>query len=162
LLARELSERCAHVVALDPDSEVLSQARGLGDAHGRIEFILGDFIQYPFPIRSFDFIAAVATLHHLPLETALERFAQLLRPGGVLAVIGLSRASDPLDYAFGAAATPAHWVLSLLRGNSDVGAPLRNPKETFREIGRACSSILPGAELRRRLLFRYSLTWRKP
>ncbi len=162
LLARELSERCAHVVALDPDSEALSHARGLGDAHGRIEYILGDVIQYPFPIGSFDFIAAVATLHHLPLGAALERFAELLRPRGVLAVIGLSRASDPVDYALGAVAVPAHWVLNLLHGNTDVGAPLRDPKETFREIGRACSSILPGAELRRRLLFRYSLIWRKP
>lgn len=161
LLARKLAERCARVVAIDPDADTLVHARGLGDADRRIEYVLGDVMQYPFARDDFDFIAAVATLHHLPLEPALKRFAELLRPGGVLAVIGLARASEPMDYLFAAASVPAHWVLRWLRGNTDVGAPLQDPKETFRDIRLACDAVLPDAELRRLLLFRYWLTWRK-
>jgi len=162
LLARKVAERCKHVVAIDPDAETLEHARELGDDNGRIEFVQGDVMQYPFGQESFDFIAAVATLHHLPLEGALRRFAELLRPGGVLAVIGLCRASSPLDYAIAAAAVPTSMVLRIFRGNADVGAPLLDPKETLHDVRSACRKVLPGAELHRRLLFRYSLIWCKP
>lgn len=162
LLARELAGHCDHVVAIDPDEEALEHARGLGDAGGRIEYVRGDILRYPLPEQSFDLIAAVATLHHLPLEPALSRFAELLKPGGVLVVIGLSRAREPLDYVFGAAAFPVHLLLKLLLGNTDVGAPLRDPRESFADIRMSCDAILPGAELRRLLLFRYCLVWHKP
>jgi len=33
---------------------------------------------------------------------------------------------------------------------------------TVEEVRRACLPILPGAVIRRRLLWRYSLVWRKP
>jgi 2-polyprenyl-3-methyl-5-hydroxy-6-metoxy-1,4-benzoquinol methylase len=160
-LARELAERCAHVVAIDADEDTLAQARGSGNAAGRIEYVLGDVIRYPFPHESFDLIAAVATLHHVPLVPALKRFSDLLRPGGVLAVVGLYRASTAADYAMGTIAVPASLMLRAIWGQTDVGARLKDPEETFQDL-RNASALLPGAELRRRLLFRYSLTWRKP
>jgi SAM-dependent methyltransferase len=160
-LARELAQHCTHVAALDQDSEALSLARDLGDADGRVNYLLGDALEYPFPRESFDLVAAVATLHHLPLIPALKRFADLLRPGGVLAVIGLYRASGPADYAMGTLGVPASLVLRALWGQTDVGAPLRDPNETLHDIRDACVLALPGAELRRRMLFRYSLIWRK-
>src|SRR5215472_9341846 len=100
-LARKLANRCAHVVALDPDPEALSHARSQGNSNGRIEYVQGDAVEYQFPRESFDLIAVVATLHHLPLIPALQRFADLLRPGGVLVVIGLYRADTLTDYTLG-------------------------------------------------------------
>ena len=61
-----------------------------------------------------------------------------------------------------AAAFPTSWILRFLRGYADVGAPVQNPTETLREIRAACQELLPGAVIRRHLLFRYSLLWRKP
>jgi len=161
VLARKLAEHRAHVVALDPDPEALSHARGQGNANGRVEYVQGDAVEYQFLRESFDLIAVVATLHHLPLIPALQRFADLLRPGGVLVVIGLYRADTLTDYTLGTIAVPTSLVLKALQGQTDVGAPLRDPKETFRDIRNACQLVLPGAQLRRRLLFRYSLIWRK-
>jgi hypothetical protein len=117
---------------------------------------------HPFVVDSFDLITAVATLHHLPLRPALTRFRSLLRSGGVLAIIGLYRAQTLSDYALAASAFPLSWILRWLRGHTDVEAPVQNPRETLWEIRSACDSLLPGAVLRRHLLFRYSLFWRKP
>jgi SAM-dependent methyltransferase len=115
----------------------------------------------PFAQASFDAITVVAALHHLPLRLALRRFRWLLRPGAVLAVVGLYRRQTIEDYAFAAAAIPISWISRCLHGYADVGAPQQNPEETLHDIRQACSASLPGAVLKRRLLFRYSLIWTK-
>jgi SAM-dependent methyltransferase len=162
LLARRLAERCDDVVAIDADKSVVSDARTASLTNARITFIEGDAMTHPFVDGSFDFIAAVAVLHHLPLRPALERFQSLLRVGGVVVVIGLYRPQTPQDYAWAAAALPASWMLRRVHRFEDVAAPLREPGETLYDIRRTCDLLLPGSHLRRRLLFRYSLTWRKP
>jgi SAM-dependent methyltransferase len=167
LLARMLAERCQEVVAIDIDRDVIARARNGGSGpKGRIDsvlFIHGDVMTHPFSSNSFDLIAAVATLHHLALRPALTRFRDLLAPGGVLAVIGLSRGGTANDLAHAAMAFPVSWMLRSLHGGySDVGAPVQDPKETLQEIRNECRVVLPGASIRRRLLFRYSLIWRKP
>jgi SAM-dependent methyltransferase len=162
LLARRLAQHCQQVIAIDKDRDVISRARAGGDREGRIKFVEGDVMTYPFPEDNFELIAAVATLHHLQLQPALARFRKLLMPGGVLALIGLYRGETLSDLAFSAAAFPVSWGLRLVRGHADVGAPVQNPNETFRDIRSACDVLLPGACLKRCLLFRYSLVWRKP
>ena len=160
LLARKLAMYCDEVVALDVDSATLTLARQQGGE--RIDFLQADVMAYPFPAESFDAITAVATLHHLPLEPALQRFRELLKPGGVLAVIGLYRGDTFTDYAFDAMGLVASCALRLLKGWSEVAAPAAEPQETLDEIRAACRKFLPEAKLQRRILFRYTLFWRKP
>lgn len=62
---RRLAQHCQEVVAIDMDPDAISQARAGGDQEGRIKFIEGDVMTYPFPDDNFDLISAVATLHHL-------------------------------------------------------------------------------------------------
>ena len=162
LLARQLAHRCQEVVGIDNNRGVLSRAKAGGESEPRITFVESDVMTHQFPDSSFDFIAAVATLHHLPLRPALARFRSLLRPGGVLAVIGLYRGETLSDLAAAAVAFPVSWMLRCLRGYADVGAPVQNPAETLREVRVACDDLLPSAAIRRHLLFRYSLVWHKP
>lgn len=162
LLARRLAQLCQEVIAIDIDHDAISRT-SVGDGlEARVKFVEGDVMTYPFSDNSFELIASVATLHHLQLRPALARFRKLLMPGGVLTVIGLYRGESLSDRAFAAAAFPTSWMFRLFRGYADVGAPVQDPRETLREIRNACDIFLPGASLRRRLLFRYSLTWRKP
>jgi len=161
LLAGRLAHHCQEVTAIDIDRETISRARA-GGSDNRIKFVEGDVMTYPFPDGSFELITAVATMHHLPLRPALTRFRDLLKPAGMLAVIGLYRANTLADYAFSAAAFPVSWIFRLLRGHARVGAPVQDPRETLREIRSACHALLPGVSLRRQLFFRYSLIWRKP
>ena len=162
LLARQLAQRCRQVVAIDTDPGTIRHAAAVQPIDRRIEFLKADFMTYPFPEENFDMITAVATLHHLPLTPALERFRYLLKPGGVLAVIGLYRSQTLADYVAAAIALPASRIFRLRFGFNEVAAPTRAPEEGLNEIRRAIRSQLPGADLRRRLLFRYSVVWRKP
>jgi SAM-dependent methyltransferase len=153
LLANKLTARCARVVAMDLDAASIQRASGF-----RVQ---GDTMQPPFRAGSFDFIAAVAVLHHLPLRPALRMFRDLLAPGGVLAIIGLYREHTLTDYAWAAAAVPVNRIIRALRPVQEVDAPILAPTQTIEEIRKACQEILPGATIRRRLFFRYSLVWRK-
>ena len=160
-LANELTEACGEVIGLDDDAPTLARARTTYQ-RPNLSFVDGDVMTYPFVAGGFDVIASIATLHHLPLEPALERFRDLLRPGGVLVVIGLYRLESLTDYIVGGAATIVSLLFRLMRGTEHVNAPIREPETTLREIREAVHRALPGAVVKRELLYRYSLVWRKP
>jgi ubiquinone/menaquinone biosynthesis C-methylase UbiE len=162
LLARKLARFCEDVVAVDVHHETLSRAKILSPKDTRVSFLETDVMTHPFADESFDVITLVAALHHLPLEPALIRMDRLLKPGGVLAVVGLYRLWTMEDYLVSAIALPTSYAFRFHYGYSEVAAPMKDPKETLHQIRSACDELLPGAVLRRKLLFRYSLVWRKP
>jgi 2-polyprenyl-3-methyl-5-hydroxy-6-metoxy-1,4-benzoquinol methylase len=162
LLARRLADRCGEVVAIDADAGTLSRARAATGSGSPIAFVRGDVLTYAFDDGSFDFISAVAVLHHVPLEAGLARLKRLLRPGGVIVVIGLYRAETLEDYAWMAAGIAAGVVFRCVRRYTAVSAPMKDPVESLAEIRGVCDAVLPGYDLRRELLLRYSLVWQKP
>jgi SAM-dependent methyltransferase len=56
-----------------------------------IKYVRGDVLDHPFEPGSFDAIVSVATLHHMDTALGLRRLANLVRPGGVVAVVGIGR-----------------------------------------------------------------------
>ncbi len=89
VFARELASLTGHVDAIDSDAAVLHRTRDQSKAPANLSFILADFLSYPVAAEAYDFVAALASLHHLPLEPALAKMTRSLRPGGVLAVLGI-------------------------------------------------------------------------
>ncbi|GAB3747875.1 class I SAM-dependent methyltransferase [Microlunatus parietis] len=117
---------------------------------------------------TFDMITMIASLHHLPLEPALRHASELLEPGGRLLVVGLAWAESPADFAWDGASSLLNPVVGLikhprpvLRPHDQDGPemPVRDPVETFSEISATARRVLPGARIRRRLFFRYTLEW---
>lgn len=91
LLAAELRAHGADATGIDSDAAVLDSARR---EDGGVTWVRGDVMTYPFPLASFDVVASVAAIHHLPgLDRALARLAALTAPGGVVAVVGLARSA---------------------------------------------------------------------
>lgn len=162
LLCNDLLGVADDVVGIDPDAESLTHARASFGDDPRLAFIEGDVMTWPFEAGSFDLVASIAVLHHLPLVAALQRFRELLAPGGVLAIIGISRRSNAQELAMAAVAYPINKALGRLKGEVPVGAPVKDPVETLPQIRAAAREVLPGAKLRLLLLFRYALIWRKP
>jgi SAM-dependent methyltransferase len=119
---------------------------------------------------SFDLVTLVASLHHQPLEAALRHAADLLTPGGRLLVVGLARPKTPSDVAIDLVSAGLNPLVGVVkhprpvRGGTayDQAMPMRDPTETFAEISEAAHRVLPGARLRRRLFFRYTLAWERP
>jgi SAM-dependent methyltransferase len=168
-LVRLLARRAEKVDGVDSDPEIVARAReSTGGRYAHVSFLVGHAPD-GLPPGPYDVITCVAVLHHLPLAETLARFREQLASGGTLSVIGLAReeafvdrvlsyASIPLNAAFG-------WVKN--RGRpatrpASMTAATRPADTTFAEIRREARRVLPGARLRRRLFWRYTLVWRRP
>ncbi|SDN60811.1 Methyltransferase domain-containing protein [Allokutzneria albata] len=160
--ARRLARKAGWVDAIDASAEMIDAARTRSQGAANIEFRTGDLMDIE-PAR-YDFVSCIATVHHLPsFPVALERLRDSLRPGGVLAVLGLYRERTVSDYALAAAAAPVNLVLNALsRKDHGVSAPVKDATLTFAEIRADADRVLPGHRVRRHLFWRYSLIYRKP
>ncbi|HEX8830491.1 MAG TPA: class I SAM-dependent methyltransferase [Longimicrobium sp.] len=159
-LARQLRALVPHVTAIDADPASIALARE--QAGPGIEYLLGDFLPFPFQPASFDFIASVATLHHMDAVVALTRMRDLLRPGGTLAIVGLPRPSLPADLPWLLASAAGSVPYRLTRTYWEHPSPtVWPPPETYADVRRIAARVLPGARVRRHLLWRYSLVWTK-
>lgn len=155
-LCRALRERVPQVVGIDTDGSSIALARAAG---GDIEYLDGDFLTRPFENASFDLVASVATVHHMDVAKALGRMRDLLRPGGVLAVVGVARRSAA-DVPYDMVGFFAHRLLKLRHGYWQHPSPVADPLLTHRELRRIVAAQLPGARYRQHVLFRYSVIWR--
>lgn len=163
-----LAGRAGHVDALDVSPVMVAAARERVPAN--VTCIEDDVLTRPLPPGHYDAVTSISTLHHLPLPEVLPRLAASLRPGGVLAAVALPR-SDlfrelPLELA---AAVTTRWITRTLApddprrdGVRHEAMPVRDPALTVRQVRAQALAVLPGAEVRRLLLWRYLLVWRKP
>lgn len=91
LVAREaidLVGSSGRVVGVDPSFGMISQARSLAGLHA----VLGAGEALPFADEQFDFLSMGYALRHLPdLRAAFAEFHRVLKPGGRLCVLEISR-----------------------------------------------------------------------
>jgi hypothetical protein len=117
-----------------------------------------------------DLITMVAVLHHLDLGDTLARIPGLLAPGGRFLVAGLARVDSLADTVVDLISAAANPVVGLIRhprppdgsAADQPTMPVTDPATTLTEIAAAARTSLPGAAVRRRLFFRYTLRWDKP
>lgn len=163
MLVRDLRERVPEVVGLDLHEPSLALGRSLaGDGVG---YVRGDVLAHPFEPASFDVVASVAALHHMDAAAGLRAMRDLVRPGGVLVVVGLARSRLPRDLLWElAGSVSTRWLkLSPSRTYWEHSAPVVwPPPETYDAMRRVAEDLLPGVRYRRHALWRYSLTWTKP
>ncbi|RVU27635.1 class I SAM-dependent methyltransferase [Streptomyces antnestii] len=167
-LARLLAGRASAVKAVDSDPVITAQAQELTPAALPVAFTVADAVA-EFPAGSYDVITCVATIHHLPFAQTLTCFRRHLEPGGTLVVVGLSRAQTSVDHLLGGAAIAANVVMGWLKNRGrpsprpvSMTAPTRSADMTFDDIVREAGDVLPGARIRRRLFWRYTLVWNHP
>ena len=176
--ARLLAERSQHVLALDLSPEMIRVARARSAQFPNIEFQVADAMSRNFPAAHFDCIAAIATLHHLPLHEMILKLKAALKPGGVLIVLDLFEPERNLFTAAGLLDTFLNIVAMGVSVNLRLihNRRLKPPREVraawaaheqhdsypkMREIRTLCADILPGARIRKHLLWRYSIIWQR-
>ena len=170
--ARLLAARSSRVVGVDLSPEMVRVARQRSVSYPNIEYLVADVMRSPFQRERFDCIASIATLHHLPMQQVLQMMKQALRPCGRLLILDIYRPQTVSDLMLSLIASPVNLALRLAKSRR-----LREPREirdawaehgrfdvypTIREVRRVCSAMLPGATVRRFLLWRYSIVWDKP
>ena len=170
--SRLLAERSERVVALDLSPNMIGTAKERSTNHSNMDFQVADVLKWEFPAEHFDCVVSIATLHHLPLEEMLIRMRDTLRPGGMLLILDLFEGEGPIDIFLSAFAMPLSFALRLIRcgrlrqdkkAREAWAEHARNDSfPTLSSVRRACEKILPGARVRKHLLWRYSIVWRKP
>ncbi|PZG16392.1 class I SAM-dependent methyltransferase [Nonomuraea aridisoli] len=163
-----LRSRAVSVTGLEPDPATarVAAARFAGDEGVVIE--QAGFEQRDRD-RRWDAITLVAVLHHLPLAETLRELHESLSPGGRLVVIGCYREASPGDFLVSTAAVAANPLMGLVKHPArarslpvQMTAPTAPPRETVAEIRAQAAAALPGARIRRRLFWRYSLVYDRP
>jgi 2-polyprenyl-3-methyl-5-hydroxy-6-metoxy-1,4-benzoquinol methylase len=160
LLAADLRDAIDDVTAVDIDAGVLARAAA---EYSGIIWICGDVMSMELG-RTFDVVASVATLHHLPdLSAAMRRLADLTAPGGVLVVVGLARSTSLRDHLTGVVGAVQHQWYARTRTVWAHSAPtVWPPPHSYREVRESAGKVLPGARWQQFPMWRYALTWNKP
>ncbi|MBI5033252.1 MAG: methyltransferase domain-containing protein [Chloroflexi bacterium] len=168
--SRRLAQRSERVLGIDLSPQMIQLARERSSAYPHIEYEIADVMTKELGEEQFNCIASIATIHHLPFDEILSKIKRALKPSGTLVVLDLYEGqgiSDPMNWL----ATPASIALQFIK----TGHPRRSAEElaawdehgkhesylTLAQIKQSCSNIIPGAQVRKHLLWRYSIVWSK-
>ena len=169
--SRQLSQYAKSVVALDLSPVMIEIARQRSASHTNIEYLVADVLTWDFPKEQFDCVVSIATLHHLPFESIIQQMKSALKDNGIIMVLDLYEPESIRDKLMNLLAVPFHMFLKL----KNTGR-IREPKEVreawakhgehdtylpVSEVHRMCQDMLPGASIKKHLLWRYSIVWQK-
>ena len=174
--ARRLAEKSERVIAIDLSAEMIRVASSRSAPLRNIEYRCADIMSGDWAPLYFDCIATIATLHHLPLREAILKLKEMLAPKGVLIILDLFAPEHSLlkptgwrDNAGNLVAMGVSGTLRLLHNGrlkppravraawEQHGKTDRYP--SMKEVRALSAEILPGADIRQHLLWRYSLIW---
>ena len=137
-----------------------------------MRWLVGDVLDesLPLDVGTYDVVTAISSLHHMQLRPGLARLSALVRPGGVLAVVGCFRSAAVGDYLVDALAVLANGTVgAVLATRGRAGKPndedmpiVWPPGVTLADVRRTAAELVPGAQIRRLLFFRYGLLWKRP
>lgn len=162
LLLQKFAPSCRTVTGVEPDPATAERARTRLRTTPNAEVVPADFATYDAGTRRFDVITFVATLHHMETRSSLRKAVTLLRPGGRLVIVGLAANRTPTDWTVSALALPWARLGSMIhRESRDIGVPTTEPTESVADMRATAGELLPGAQLRRGLYYRYLLSWTK-
>ncbi|MGW0373613.1 class I SAM-dependent methyltransferase [Streptomyces coeruleorubidus] len=165
LLTRKLAARAASVTGVDRSPEMIKLAREHARVPGNVTYLEADFLaDGSLPEGAYDFVSAVAVVHHAPFEEAVTRLARLTAPGGRLVIVGMAANRTLLDWVISACGVPASQWHARRRGGKrgPAGMPMEDVHMSWGQIRQTARRLLPGCDFRRTLLGRYVVVWDKP
>ena len=90
---------------------------------------------------------------------------RLLKPNGVLAILGLYREETVRDMLWGMAAIPVHHLYHHIKRPVNIRSSgemvVQSPKEGLQVIRETMRIMLPKHQFERHLFWRYSVVWQK-
>ncbi|MET7570956.1 class I SAM-dependent methyltransferase [Streptomyces sp. NPDC005492] len=163
LLVRKLASRAESVTGVDRSPQMIRLGRA--DLPENVTFVEADYLDdTALDEGTYDFVSAVAVVHHTEFEQAVRRLVSLLAPGGRLVIVGLACNRTFLDWVISGCGLPVSLFLARRNGGKrgPVGMPMEDTTMCWGEVSEEARRLLPGVRLRRRLLWRYVAIWDKP
>ncbi len=159
-LAFYLDDGSKEIVGIDVDRDCICRA-SLTKSSDRTEFICCGFEDYR-PVRRFDAVVFVASIHHMDMTYALEKAKSLLAPDGKLLIVGLAKPSTAADYILEAVRvipSKAVSVFHRMRSSEELSISTSYDFPQMQVIRGIVKEELPGARIRYGLHYRYLLEW---
>jgi len=94
-LTRSLAARGLHVTALEPGASLIALARQNLDGAGEVEFVNARFEDAPLPGGRFRAVFSASAFHWIDPEVSWQKAADVLVPGGTLALVSYFGLSEP-------------------------------------------------------------------
>jgi 2-polyprenyl-3-methyl-5-hydroxy-6-metoxy-1,4-benzoquinol methylase len=158
LAARTMARAGLTVVGVDSDEPSIERARAQWSEG--IEYVVADVLTAD--LEQADVVYSGALLHHLDIREGLSKMKTLVKPGGVLLIVGAARNTwrdVPREFA----ASVVDKAFALVKGSWKHGSPTTwPPPHTYPEVERAAIDLLPGCDYRQQLLWRYTIRWTAP
>ena len=171
LFSRHLATVSQQVLAVDLSPQMIRVAKAGLTIPANIDFQIGEVMAMDFGEESFDCIASIATLHHLPMGEILIKMKNALRTGGRLLILDLFQAQGLSDLFANAVALPMSVAIRLMRtGRLRPDRKTRAIWEqharqdrflTLTQVRNLCAEVLPKAKIKQHLFWRYSIVWEK-
>lgn len=163
VLTFDLARRGLCAVGLDSDAASVRRAASARRTSTATHFVVGDLLSAPFKPGSFDVVASIAMLHHVDAVAGLRSMRQLVRPGGVLVIVGFARPSSIGDRARAIVGHALKRAMQLRGRYWEHRAPtIWPPPQTSSELATLVDRELPGATFRNALSGRYVAIWERP
>jgi ubiquinone/menaquinone biosynthesis C-methylase UbiE len=143
------------VVGLDVEGRNLDQDDG-------VRYVVGSAEALAFADGSFAAITMSMVFHHVTPRTALDEAVRVLRPGGLLQVLGIGKNSGPRDLPHELRDVLTHRLHSRGRDTWDPPTAKAEPTQTWAQALTTARRSLPGCTWDRLPLWRYRVTWTKP
>jgi ubiquinone/menaquinone biosynthesis C-methylase UbiE len=169
--SRLLAERVKQVLAIDLSPNMIDLARQHSTQYPNIEFQLADAMNADLPAEYFDCIVSIATLHHMPTQQAINRIKRCLKTNGHMVILDLLRTKTVADIFTNIWAMPVNMAIRLMKtGRFRPPVEVRRAWDehgrdeiylTLAEVHNLCEDLLPGAIVKKHLLWRYSIVWQK-
>ncbi|MFI2077601.1 class I SAM-dependent methyltransferase [Streptomyces triculaminicus] len=172
--AQKLALRGIEVDAVDADGDVITTARQQASAlelPGHIRFEQADITRLTLPPGTYDYIAGLASIHHVPFET-VQKLRAALTPNGVLVILGCYREATLWDHVVSLGAVPVNTVWRIVvflqekrstkracSSKQPPPAPVAPPSMSLTEIREFAAAGLHQSRIRRLLFWRYLLVF---
>ncbi|GAA3761118.1 SAM-dependent methyltransferase [Spinactinospora alkalitolerans] len=121
LLVRRRAGRARRATGVDRSAAMVPLARERSGHVGNADFVEADVcdaVGGRLPEGGYDFVSAVAVVHHPGFARAVEAMVRLLAPGGRLAVVGLANNRTPLDWVVSGVGVPVARLRARRQGRS--------------------------------------------
>jgi SAM-dependent methyltransferase len=94
-LTRGLVARGLHVTALEPGENLLALARQYLEGAGEVEFVKARFEDSPLPREQFQAVFSASAFHWVDPQVSWQKTADVLVPGGTLALVQYFGLEEP-------------------------------------------------------------------
>jgi SAM-dependent methyltransferase len=94
-LTRALLARGLHVTAVEPGQNLIALARRNLDGAGAVEFVNAQFEDAPLPREQFQAVFSASAFHWVDPEVSWQKAADVLVPGGTLALVQYFGLAEP-------------------------------------------------------------------